>query len=130
MQDAPTPPEILHAVAAFLRDDIMPTLEGGAAFRLRVAANAIDLVRRQITEPVRAAEDERAGLQALLGVDGETKALTRELAQRIADGRIDLEDPMLRSLLWRVTEAKLAVDQPTYAGLQRAQQLRAAGREG
>jgi hypothetical protein len=126
MQDAPTPPELLHAIATFLRNDILPQLEGGAAFQLRIAANAIDLVRREITLPAREAEDEHAGLQALLGVAGETEALTRELAQRIADGRIDLENPMLRALLWRVTEAKLAVDQPTYAGLQRARELRAA----
>ena len=126
MQDAPTPPELLHAVAAFLRDDILPQLEGAAAFQLRVAANAIDLVRREITASARDAEDERAGLHALLGVEGETAALTRELAQRIADGRIGLDNPLLRSLLWRVTEAKLAVDQPNYAGLQRARTLRAA----
>ena len=129
MQDAPTPPELLHAVAAFLRDDIAPRLEGGAAFQLRVAANAIDLVRREITAPVQEAEDERAGLQALLGVEGETAALTRKLAQRIASGSIDFENPMLRSLLWRVTEAKLAVDQPNYAGLRHARELRAAGKE-
>lgn len=125
MQDAPTPPELLRAVAAFLRHDILPKLEGAAAFQLRVAANAIDLVRREITAPVQGAEDERASLQSLLGVEGETEALTRELARRIADGRTDLENPSLRSLLWRLTEAKLAVDQPEYPGLLRAQSLRA-----
>ena len=129
MQDAPTPPELLHAVATFLRDEILPLLESGAAFQLRVAANALDLVRREITASGEAAADERAALQALLGVDGETAALTRELARRIADGRIDLENPLLRSLLWRVTEAKLAVDQPNYAGLQRARDIRGVRRE-
>lgn len=129
MQDAPTPPEILRAVAAFLRDEVLSQLDGGAAFRVRVAANALDLVRREITAPVAEPDDERAGLQALLGVDGDIGALTRELAQRIADGRMDLENPMLRALLWRITEAKLAVDQPDYAGLQRARQLRAPGQE-
>jgi hypothetical protein len=129
MQDAPTPPELLLAVAAFLRDDVLPQLEGGAAFRVRVAANALDLVRREITAPARQSEEERDRLQALLGVDGETDALTRELARRIADGRMELQNPMLRSLLWRVTEAKLAIDQPDYAGLQRALRLRAAAQE-
>jgi hypothetical protein len=129
MQDAPTPPELLRVVAAFLRDEILPTLEGGPAFQLRVAANAIDLVRRQITAPARDADEERTGLQALLGIEGETEALTRELAQRIADGRIDPESPMLLSLLWRVTEAKLAVDQPDYPGLQRARKMRQADQE-
>lgn len=127
MQDAPTPPELLHAVATFLRHDILPKLEGAEAFQLRVAANAIDLVRREITAPAHEAADEHAGLQALLGVEGDTAALTRELAHRIADGRADLENPSLRSLLWRLTEAKLAVDQPEYPGLLRAQSLRATG---
>ena len=129
MQDAPTPPELLHAVAAFLRDDILPRLEGAAAFQLRVAANAIDLVRREITVPAQATTDERAAMQALLDVEGEAEALLRELARRIADGRIDLENPMLRSLLWRLTESKLAVDQPEYAGLLRARSLRAGRQE-
>lgn len=129
MQDVPTPAELLQAVATFLRDELLPQLEGATAFRLRVAANAIDLVRREITAPSQEAADERAGLQALLGVEGETDALTRELARRIADGRIDIHDPVLRSLLWRVTESKLAVDQPDYAGLRRGQELRARSEE-
>ena len=129
MQDSPAPPELLQAVAKFLRDDILPRLDGTAAFQVRIAANAIDLVRREISATAQAAEDERAGLQSLLGLEGETNALTREVAARIADGRLDLDNPLLRSLLWRVTEAKLAVDQPNYPGLERARALRAAAQE-
>ena len=48
MQDEPTPPEILAAVAAFLRDTVAPATTGMTAFQARVAANAVDLVARQL----------------------------------------------------------------------------------
>lgn len=126
MQDEPNPEELLQAVASFLRSDILPQLEGGSAFQLRVAANALDLVRRQIMVPPEAIAAEHEQLRTLLGRDGGLAELTAELAGRIADRSIDLEAPGLEAFLWSSTEAKLAVDQPHYGGLVRAQALRAA----
>ena len=49
MQDEPTPVELTKAVADFLRQEIMPMIEGHDAFKLRVAINMLDLVTRQLT---------------------------------------------------------------------------------
>lgn len=126
MQDGPTPREILDAVARFLRDDLLPQLKGAVAFQVRVAANAIDLVAREIDLSPDRIEAEHAGLRGLLGHDGDIADLTGELAARIADRSIDLNTPGLEAFLWSATEAKLAIDQPQYAGLRRANALRAA----
>lgn len=126
MQDEPTPAEILQSVANLLREEILPQLTGSSAFQLRVAVNAIDLVRREISVPAQQAADERQALRALLGCEGSTAELTAELAHRIANRTIDLETDGLQAFLWSTTEAKLAVDQPNYAGLRRAKALRAA----
>ena len=129
MQDGPTAPEILASVAAFLRDDVLGQLSGATAFQLRVAANALDLVRRELTMAPAAAEREHAALEAVLSQTGTTAELTAELARRISNRTLDPSVPEVEALLWRITEDKLAVDQPGYAGLLLAQALRAtAGR--
>ena len=127
MYDTPTPEELLAAVARYLRDDAGPALgRSGAqpdnsalAYQARVAANMLDMVRRQgLLAPVSEAA-ESARLQTLLGQAGGTgddlATLNRRLADHIADGRISLATPGLAKHLWRTTQDKLAVDQPGYA---------------
>ncbi len=119
MQDEPTPIELLNAVAEFLRGDIAPKMSGAAAFKLRVATNAIDLVVRQLelSEPSAAAE--LAHLAKLLGEKGSLLDLNRKLADGIATGEFDLKTPGLADHLWQTTMDKLAVDQPNYASYRR-----------
>ncbi len=113
MQDEPTPVEMLGAVATFLRDTVVPATAGMVAFQARVAANAVDLVARQV-----AADDggEAARLRALMGRDGPLPDLNAALAAGIADGSIDYAAPETLQHLWATTLAKLAVDQPRYSG--------------
>lgn len=115
MQDEPTPTELLNAVAEFLRNDIAPKISGAAAFKLRVATNAIDLVVRQLelSEPREA--DELTRLVKLFGENGSLADLNRKLADSIAAGAVDLRTPGLVDHLWQTTMDKLAVDQPNYA---------------
>ncbi len=54
----------------------------------------------------------------LLGVHGTLAGLNADLAERIAQGDIDLETPGVKDHLWQTTLAKLAVDQPNYAAYQ------------
>jgi hypothetical protein len=119
MQDEPTPTELIKAVADFLRTEITPAIKGHNAFKLRVGINALDLVTRQIAleGPSDAAEAGR--LKLLLGTDGSLMKLNRALAQKIADGEIDLDTPGLKEHLWQTTMDKLAVDQPNYAAYKR-----------
>ncbi len=119
MQDTPDPTEILAAVATLMRDTIMPLLSGHPNYQVRVAANALDLVRRQIElQPgFDAAEHER--LVKLLGRDGSLEALNQALCEAIEAHAVTLETPGLAEHLWATTMAKLAVDQPSYARYQR-----------
>ncbi len=116
MQDQPHPAEILAAVTAFLRDVVVPEAKPRTAFQARVAANAIDLVRRQIELAGPLDDAERQRLAALLGHDAELEPGNRELAQRIAEGAIGIDAPGLLDHLRATTLAKLAVDQPRYSG--------------
>jgi len=119
MQDEPTPNELLNAVAEFLRNDIAPKISGAAAFKLRVATNAIDLVVRQLELSEPRAADELGRLAKLLGESGSLVELNRKLADSIGAGTVDLNTPGLADHLWRTTMDKLAVDQPNYASYRR-----------
>jgi hypothetical protein len=115
MQDNPTPSEVIGAVAAFLKTVVTAETTGATSFQARVAANALEMMRRQLDLSPAADAAEQARLTALLGHDGELLALNRELSERIAAGQMDLTTPGLSDHLWATTLAKLAVDQPTYA---------------
>ena len=119
MQDEPAPEELIKAVADFLRSDIAPAVSGHNAFKLRVSINALELVTRQLTLESRSDAAEAARLSRLLGLQGSLAELNRMLADRIANGEIDLQTPGLADHLWQTTMDKLAVDQPNYASYRR-----------
>jgi hypothetical protein len=119
MQDEPTPTELIKAVADFLRNDIVPTISGHNAFKLRVSINALDLVTRQLALASRSDAAEAARLSQLLAIQGSLTELNRALADRIAKGEFDLQTPGLAEHLWQTTMAKLAVDQPNYGSYKR-----------
>ena len=118
MQDRPTPEELLEAVAGFLRDQVVPgtSVSGPEAFHARVAANALDIARRQMRLEPAAHERERAALVKLLGADLslDEAELNRVLCERIARGAMGLDTPGLAACLWQITLDKLAIDQPSY----------------
>ena len=119
MQDVPTPDQLLAAVAQFLREQAMPQLQGQAAFHARVAANALDIVRRQLALAPAAEAAEAQRLSDLLQADGSLAELNALLCARIASGAMGLHTPALIAHLWRTTLDKLAVDQPGYASVRR-----------
>jgi hypothetical protein len=119
MQDEPTPEELIKAVADFLRNDITPMIKGHSAFKLRVGINALDLVARQLALEPDSDAAEAGRLSGLLGMQGSLGELNRALADRIANGEVDLRTPDLADHLWKTTMDKLAVDQPNYASYKR-----------
>jgi hypothetical protein len=119
MQDEPTPEELIKAVADFLRNEIAPVIKGHNAFKLRVGINALDLVARQLAREPDSDAAEAARLSKLLGMPGSLGELNRALADRIANGEMDLQTPGLADHLWQTTMDKLAVDQPNYASYKR-----------
>lgn len=126
MQDEPDPAELLAAVAAFLRDVVAAEASARTAFQARVAAKAVDLVARQIAAQAETDDAERLRLVALLGRDGPLESLNEALACAIAAGTMTLETAGLADHLRLTTLAKLAVDQPGYAGYCAALAERAA----
>jgi hypothetical protein len=89
MLDQPNAEEILEVVARMLREQLTGQVPASAAFQARVAANALDLVRRQIADGDRLERESHARLRALLGHDGQADALERELCERIRERRLD-----------------------------------------
>src|SRR3954447_3004186 len=119
MQDEPKPEELIEAVADFLRNDIAPQISGHQAFKLRVSINALELVARQLKLEQGSDVAEAARLSQLLGMQGSLGELNKLLADRIANGELDLQTPGLARHLWQTTMEKLAVDQPSYASYKR-----------
>ena len=119
MQDPPTVTELLDATAAFLRDVAVPQLSGHASFHARVAANALDLIKRELELRPAAERDEHTRLQSLLHTEGSLDDLNALLSRRIAAGALDLQTPGVAEHLWATTLAKVAIDQPTYASYRR-----------
>jgi len=114
MQDQPNPSEIILSVARFLKGEIAPALTGHLGFQSRVAANALEMMARQLELSPAADAAELARLKALLGADGDLLTLNTELSRRIREREMDLTTPGLAEHLWSTTLDKLAVDQPTY----------------
>ena len=120
MQDQPTSVELLEIIGEFLRTVAVPGLKGHAAFHALVAANAIDIVKREIAIAPHADEEERQRLVALLGQDGDLEGLNHALCTRIADGSLTAGSAGLADHLWATTLTKLAIDQPNYSSYRRA----------
>ena len=116
MQDRPDAPELMAAVARFLREQVLPATEGALAFQVRVAANALDIARRESLLAPAAAAQEAQGLRELLGdaTPTDLEAANRQLCERIAADAMDLSTPGLLAHLRRTTADKIAVDQPGY----------------
>ena len=126
MIDAPHGDDMLDAVARLLRDTLIPQLPADTVFQARVAANAIDLVAREIRLGAAAQTDATVRLKALLSLDASLPELEAELAQRIREGQVGADTPGLMDHLWATTLAKMAIDQPSYASYKREIELRAA----
>jgi aminoglycoside phosphotransferase (APT) family kinase protein len=83
----PTAEELLVAVAEFLRAEVQP-LEGAAGYRARVAANTVDLVRRELRRSAAPPADEerlsRGVLDGSLRGDEVEAAVAALVAERLA----------------------------------------------
>jgi hypothetical protein len=120
MQDHPHPSEIIAAVARFLKEEVAAGTTGRLSFNARVAANALEMMTRQLDTQAETEAAELASLKALLGRDGDLAALNAELSRRLAAGEADITTPGVADHLWKTSLAKLHVDQPTYWGYRAA----------
>jgi Domain of unknown function (DUF6285) len=92
--DRPDAHELLEAVAAYLRDELLPAVPADQRFGVRVAANACAMIARETASLAPRRDREVA------------------LAQEIRDGAWDERLPELAQRLREEVRAKLAVAHP------------------
>jgi Domain of unknown function (DUF6285) len=115
MKAYPPAADLLSSASQFLREELLPTLRGAPAFNLRVAINAVELVRRSIVLQSAADENERRRLAELLNMEASLEVMRRTLCDRIAAGEFTLDHRGLRKHLRATAIDRLAIDQPTYS---------------
>jgi hypothetical protein len=116
----PTRDELLEAVVEFLEKRLMPKLDRHTAFHTRVAANVLNIVRRELEQGPGLDAEELDRLRDLLGEDGTLAELNAELCNRIHRGEMDHTNPELMEHLFLTTMGKVSVDQPIYSAYKRA----------
>jgi len=122
MQDRPTAHELLDTLGRFLEDELMPALDGPAAYRTRVAANLVRILEREEALGDAQLRRERDLLCNMLGIDAaslpatsisdQVASLNIRAAAAIADGRVDHAKAW--EPLMEITRAKLAIIRPGY----------------
>jgi len=106
--------ELLEAVQEFLVKRALPKLSGHVAFEARVAANLLDVARREVEEGPALLEADVAELAQLLRSDASPDALETELLTLVREGDIsDRWDDIITYLRHRA-ERGLRVANPKY----------------
>lgn len=129
MHDRPNLDELLGAIEAFLRADVLPAARGRPRYHLHVALSLLAIARRELAGGPQPRIDEAAGLRAL-GVagaddaadDAALRAANVRLSAAIRAGDFD-RGPARAALLAHlrsVTEDKLRVANPSF--LERVRQ--------
>ncbi|MGH3743459.1 MAG: DUF6285 domain-containing protein [Mycobacteriales bacterium] len=108
MYGRPSAAELAAAAAEYLRDELLPTLEGRQRFQVLVTANVLGVIHRELTLGP-GHETAQAGRLADLGVRDDA-----ELSAQIRAGRFDERVPELLQSLRESVRAKLEVANPKY----------------
>ena len=127
MRTIPTAPELLEIIAQYLRENVAPRLSAPDNFYTLVAANSLDIVRREIEQGPFADATARERLRALLDREGTIEELEAHLVQAIASGAVPIDSPALQDHLLHTTLDEVAIDQPKYATYQRMLELTRRG---
>jgi Domain of unknown function (DUF6285) len=114
LQDRPTAPELLEAVAGFLEQDAAPLLDARLRFHARVAANVLRILQREWGMGPAQRERQAELLSGLLGHAGEPAELWAELARDIRDGALEHRREDVVAVLREITAQKLAIASPGY----------------
>lgn len=110
--------ELLTAVRQFLREEVLPEMEGFKAYTTRVAANALAIVARELEMGEGLAELD-ARIAAELGLDPDAAPVTQQIALGLRDETLSAQGELLRYLKQR-TLLSIAIDNPKYSGLHQA----------
>ncbi len=118
--DMPRIDELAQGVRDLLREDIMPASEGRLQFLSRVAANALDIIQRELAIGPEHRRREHQRLRALLGKDDELEPLRWQLVKALRDTTNSLDSADLTEHLRATVVNQIAIDQPRYSGFRAA----------
>jgi Domain of unknown function (DUF6285) len=113
-QSIPKAAVLLEAAVKYLETELMPTLAGYHRFQTRVTVNVLNTLRRELELRGAQAAAERSRLIAMLGHDGDVESLSIELAERIREGAISIDDPALRAHVRQSLADALAINNPKW----------------
>ena len=113
MIEHPRAEELVDAVAKWI-ESIRPSLDTRDGFLARVAINVLGVVGRELTQGPAAEAAATTRLSALLGSEGDVKALSLELCERLRAGEMDAATPGLLAALKANITDQIAIDQPNY----------------
>lgn len=112
--------ELVAGVRDFLREEVMPATETRVNFLSRVAANALDIVLRELAMGDEKGAREHTALTRLLGREGDLESLRWALVNALRDGSLPLDTPGLAEYLRNSVATQVAIDQPRYSGYRTA----------
>ncbi|MBN9426566.1 MAG: hypothetical protein J0H09_08670 [Burkholderiales bacterium] len=87
----PEADRLLQAAAAYLEQELLPTLAGYHRFQTRICINVLRIVCRELQQGGALQQDEHARLVRLLRREGSLENLNDELARQLADGAMPLD---------------------------------------
>lgn len=104
----PTAAQLAEAVEQFLRDEVMPAVDGRLAFQARVAANVMAILQRELTDGA-VADAAHSEALAVLGFADDAS-----LVQAIRSGQVGEPISDLLTALRPAVEANLRIANPKY----------------
>jgi uncharacterized protein DUF6285 len=126
MQDRPTAPELLDALAELLFGDVREWVPSERRFQVLVAANVCAVVARELRAGEEGSLADLALFRDLLGIEGpapdledaeaEAREAAAELGWEIRRGNLDDEIELAAARLREHVRRKLEVARPGYAG--------------
>jgi hypothetical protein len=106
--DLPTAEDLLQIVRELLVDSVLPATSGPLAYQVRIAANLLSIVLREMELGPTLLDDRHARLEAI-GFGSEV-----DLAMAVRAGRLDSRWSDLKNLLQADVADRLAVSNPGY----------------
>lgn len=116
--DMPESSELLASVHDFLRQDVMAQTQGRLKFLSLVASNSLAILMRESDLLEQHRCEEKARLQALLGVKASLPDLRRTLCDALRGDHMPLDEPGLAPHLRQTVMNQLQIDQPKYPALR------------
>ncbi len=124
MQDRPTARELLATLSDFVRDEVLPAVDGPLRYRTLVAANLLGILEREAAQGTASLLRERELLCNLLGLSTDELVpgalpeqvadLNQQLVSDIDAGAVPGSEAQLWAVLMQITRSKLAIARPGY----------------